>query len=123
MTESQRGRRDSVAWVNPPSVLDDETIERLRQVLRSLPNVRRGYVVGQRNTPHDGETPFETVGVALVLDPPLVHEPRDEAVMQIRELTEKLIECGFGRKNHQAWLFVSQATIDAHRDLVVPIYP
>lgn len=108
-------------WIEPPEVPDEETIDRLRQVLRSLPNVRRAYVVGQHNTPEDGTPPYETLGVALVLDPPLRHDPSD--LSQITEMTEKLIESGFGRQNHQAWLFVDQATIDVRRELAVPIYP
>lgn len=123
MTDPQLGRRYRVRWIEPPSLPDDETIERLRQILRLLPNVRGAYVVAQLNTPEDGALPFESVGVALVLEPPLKHEPRDVAISQVSEMTEKLRESGFGHKNHQAWLFVDQATIDARRDLVVPIYP
>jgi hypothetical protein len=76
MTDHDLPRRHSATSIEPPAVPDDETVARLRQVLGSLSNVSRAYILAQRIAPHDGTPAYDTVGVALVPDPPVTREPR-----------------------------------------------
>ena len=121
--ELPASRRIRVSWIEPPSRPDEETLSRLREAVGSIPRVREAWLVGQRVTPDDGSKAYETTDVAVVLDPPLTVETRDEALAVIHELTEQLSASGFGSGKKQGWLFVNEDTIRAHQDVAERISP
>jgi hypothetical protein len=116
-------RRHRASWIEPPTRPDDDTLARLGNLLRGIARVKQAWLVGQHIVPDDGSSAYDIVGVALVLEPPLTDEPREQHVANVMDLTETLRESGFGSNDREAWLFVSESTIAAHQEIAIAIYP
>ena len=59
-------------WIKPSVGPDATTLEPLLARFRESPQIVEAWLVGSWITPSDGSPPYESTGVALVLDPPLV---------------------------------------------------
>jgi hypothetical protein len=83
------------------------------------PWIAQAWLTGSRRTPSDGAHTYETTEIALVLDPPSVHEDEsDEAAML--DLIANLHASTGARRS--SYVFVSETLIRAHSEHAVLLY-
>jgi hypothetical protein len=103
-------------------VIPDETaLKPLLARFQETPRIAEAWLLGSQITPSDGKLPYESTGIALVLDPPLVGDPEaDNSVMV--ELISDLDDASPIAEGRRGWLFVTQSTLEAHKEQAILLY-
>jgi hypothetical protein len=108
-------------WIKPSVTLDPATLEPVVARFRDVPRIAEAWLVGSRITPSDGAPPYESTGVALVLDPPFAGDAEADREAMV-ELIARLDDASPVADERRSWLFVTEAIMREHREQATLLY-
>jgi hypothetical protein len=115
------GTKVSRRWIKPSVIPDETALKPLLARFQETPRIAKAWLVGSQITPSDGKLPYESTGIALVLDPPLVGDPEaDNSVMV--ELISDLNDASPIAEGRRGWLFVTESTLEAHKEQAIILH-
>jgi hypothetical protein len=115
------GTKVSRRWIKPSVISDESALKPLLARLQEIPRIVEAWLVGSQITPSDGKPPYESTGIALVLDPPLIGDP-DADRPTMAGLISDLGDASPIAEGRRGWLFVTETTMRAHQEEATLLY-
>lgn len=100
---------------------DDNALKPLLARFQETPRIVEAWLVGSQITPSDTKPPYESTGIALILDPPLSGDAEADSTTMV-ELISDLGDASPIAEGRPGWLFVTETVMRAHQEQATLLY-